>query len=60
MSRSLRCGSRPQDKYVGRSLAKSIKFYKNMGWMFVGCCKRGWYKTRMHLHFWLAKLAIKN
>jgi len=31
---------------------KSKRFLVRSGWMFVGACKRGWYRLRMNLNFW--------
>ena len=30
---------------------KSKRFIVRSGWMFVGACKRGWYRLRMNLNF---------
>jgi len=29
----------------------STRFLEKSAWMFVGACKRGWYKLRMNLNF---------
>lgn len=49
----LRCDSKENDnKKIWRLL--SLRFLSKIAWMFVGYCKRVWYKIRIHFHFQIA------
>ncbi|KAL3038124.1 hypothetical protein AAZX31_01G111600 [Glycine max] len=44
-----KCAPKPEENTQMRS-SKSNGFLIRSGWTFVGCCKRAWYKIRMHLY----------